>query len=295
MNRGIGPEQKAMRSLPAQAAPAPPPIHVVCPPAGWTLPDLRVFWEYREVLYFLVWRDLKIRYKQTVLGVTWILIQPLVTVLIFTVIFGWLAKMPSEGIPYPVFAYAALLPWNFFAAAIDRSGNSLVNNQQFITKIYFPRLLIPVAAILAGIPDILISFVVFIGLMLCFGLTPTVSIVLLPLFLLLATGTALGVGLWLSALNVRYRDIKYLLPFLVQIWMYASPVVYSVDLIPERWRWLLGINPMAGVIDGFRWALLGRAQALSDLTWISIAVAAILLLSGILYFQQTEDTFADLI
>jgi len=268
---------------------------VIEPPRGAAWLNLRDLWEYRELLYFLVWRDVKVRYKQTVFGVTWMVIQPVVAVVIFTIIFGLLAKMPSEGMPYAVFAYAALLPWNFFASAVTRSSACLINNQQLITKVYFPRVVIPLGAIVGGVPDMCVSFVVFLGLMLYYGIAPTAAAVWLPAFLLLAMGTALGVGLWLSALNVRYRDVNYLVPFLVQVWMYASPVVYPVSLVPERWQWVYGLNPMAGAIDGFRWALLGKAQPSAALLWASAAVTAALLVSGAFCFRRMEDAFADII
>jgi len=268
---------------------------VIEPPRGAAWLNLRDLWEYRELLYFLVWRDVKVRYKQTVFGVTWMVIQPVAAVAIFTIIFGWLAKLPSDGMPYPVFAYAALLPWNFFAGTLTRAGTSLVNSQHLITKIYFPRMVIPLSAILAGLPDACISFVVFLGLMLYYGVAPTWGAALLPVLLFLTVLTALGVGLWLSALNVRYRDVNHLLPFLVQVWMYASPVVYPVSLIPERWQWVYGLNPMAGVIEAFRWSLLGKAQPSASLMWASVTVILALLLTGALCFRRMEDSFADII
>jgi lipopolysaccharide transport system permease protein len=271
------------------------PTLTIKPRQGFVGLDLHELWAYRELLYFLVWRDLKVRYKQTALGVAWVVLQPLAAVLLFTVIFGELVKMPSDGVPYPLFAYAALLPWNFFAGTMTRASTSLVNNQNLITKIYFPRLVIPVAAVLAGLPDMAISFLVFLGFMVWFGVWPTAAVLTLPLFLLLATAAALGVGLWLSALNVQYRDINHLVPFLVQVWMYASPVIYSASLIPERWRWLYGLNPMAGVIDGFRWALLARPQPPDSLLGLSTAVVVLLLVTGVICFQRMEDSFADVI
>ena len=213
----------------------------------------------------------------------------------FSVFFGRLAKVPSDGIPYPVFAFAALLPWQLFAYALSESGNSLVSNQNLITKVYFPRLVIPIAAVLAGLVDFAIAFVVLLGLMLYYGIIPTRAVVLLPLFLLLAVASALSVGLWLSALNVKYRDVRYTLPFLMQFWLFATPVAYPASLVPERWRALYGLNPMAGVVEGFRWALLGTSHAPGPLLWVSVAVVMVMLIGGLQYFRQTERTFADIV
>lgn len=272
------------------------PVAVYEPPRGW-LPGVRwrELWEYRELLYFLTWRDIKIRYKQAALGVTWAVIQPLLTMVIFSVIFGRLAKLPSDGIPYPVFSFAALLPWQFFASSLSRAGSSLVANSNLLTKIYFPRLVIPLSAIGAGLVDFAISFIVLIGLMLFYRITPTWAILTLPLFIFLATLTALAVGLWLSALNVQYRDVQHLIPFIIQAWMYASPVAYSAGLIPTGfWRILYGLNPMAGVIQGFRWALLG-AEPPGMLFLVSVVVVVVLLVTGLLYFQKMETSFADVV
>lgn len=271
------------------------PVVEIRPSKGWVALNLRDLWEYRELLYFLTWRDVKVRYKQTALGAAWAVIQPVFTMLVFSVFFGRLAKVPSDGIPYPVFAYCALLPWNFFAGALDRAGNSLVGSSNLITKIYFPRLVIPMSAVLAGLLDFAIAFVVLVGLMLYYGIAPTRAILLLPLFLLLAVVTALAAGLWLSALNVQYRDVRYAIPFLVQFWMYASPVAYSSTLVPEQWRALYGLNPMAGVIDGFRWALLGRSDPPGALLAVSVVIIALLLIGGLLYFRRMEQTFADVV
>jgi lipopolysaccharide transport system permease protein len=247
------------------------------------------------LLYFLVWRDVKVRYKQTALGVTWVVLQPLIATLIFTVIFGNLAKMPSGDLPYAVFAYCALLPWNYFASSLTRAGTSLVNNSNLITKIYFPRLIIPMSGVLGGLVDFAVSFVVLLGLMTFFSVRPTWSIMTLPFFLLMLMATALGVSLWLAALNVQYRDVNYLIPFLVQIWMYASPVVYPVSLIPEQWQTLYGLNPMAGVISGFRWALTGQQPPPVPMLCVSITVTIVLLLTGLVFFRRTERTFADIV
>ena len=220
--------------------------------------DLAGIWAYRELLYFLVWRDLKVRYKQTLIGTGWVVIQPLMTMAIFTVIFGNFAKIPSDGLPYPIFSYAALLPWNLFSSSLNRGGESVVNNANLVTKIYFPRLILPLSSVLSPMADFAIAFVILIGMMIWFGIAPTVGILMLPIFVILAICTALAMGLWLAALNVRYRDVRYTIPFLIQIWMFASPVAYPVSMVPEKWRWLYSLNPMAGVIEGFRWALLGN-------------------------------------
>jgi lipopolysaccharide transport system permease protein len=265
------------------------------PSRGWVSLDLHNLWEYRELLYFLVWRDVKVRYKQTVLGVAWVALQPLATTLIFTVIFGNLAKIPSENLPYAVFAMAGLLPWNYFAGAFSRGGQSLVGSAHLISKVYFPRMIIPIASIAAGLVDFVIVLLLLIALMLFFGITPTAAIVTLPLFLLLAIATALGVSLWLSALNVQYRDVGYLIPFVSQFWMYATPVVYPASLIPEQWRLLYALNPMTGVVEGFRWALFGTGQAPGALLSVSVGIVLVLLAGGAFFFKRMEDTFADVV
>jgi lipopolysaccharide transport system permease protein len=257
--------------------------------------DLNAIWSYRELLYFLIWRDVKIRYKQTVIGAGWAILQPLMTMVIFSVVFGGFAKIPSDDLPYPIFAYAALLPWTFFAQAIGRSGISLVGSANLISKIYFPRLIIPLSSAVAPLVDLAFAFVILLGMMAWFGVAPTWGVLALPLFLLLALGTALAAGLWLSALNVRYRDIGYMIPFLIQIWMYASPVAYPVSIVPERWRLLYSLNPMAGVIEGFRWALLGTASPDIGVMVVSAVVVMMLLLSGLVYFRIAERTFADVV
>ncbi len=271
------------------------PSIIIEPSRGWVSLQLRALWEYRELLYFLIWRDLKIRYKQTVLGAAWAVIQPLATMVIFTLIFGQLARIPSDGIPYPIFSYCALLPWNYFASALDRSSTSLVNNAQLLSKVYFPRLVIPLSGVAAGVVDFGIAFLVLVGLMLVYGIVPTVATLALPAFLLLAMATALGVSLWLSALNVQYRDVRYVIPFLIQFWMYATPVVYPSSLIPERWRVVYGLNPMAGVVEGFRWALLGQGAPPGPMMAVSIAMVVLLLVSGAFYFRHMERTFADVV
>lgn len=234
-------------------------VIVIEPTRGWVSLQLRALWEYRELLYFLVWRDVKVRYKQTALGVAWIVLQPVVGMVVFSILFGGLLKVPSGDVPYPIFAYAALLPWNYFASSLSRSSTSVVGSAHLITKVYFPRLVIPISGVLSGLVDFAVAFLVLIALMAGYGIAPTPAVVLLPAFLLLAMLTALGFGLWLSALNVRFRDVNYLIPFLVQIWMYCAPVVYGSTLIPERFRLLLGLNPMTGAVEGFRWALLQGA------------------------------------
>jgi len=252
-------------------------------------------WEYRELLLFLIWRDVLIRYKQTAFGVAWALLQPLFTMVIFSVIFGRLADLPSEGIPYPVYSYVALLPWQLFAGALQRAGTSLVGNADLLTKVYFPRLVIPISAVMAGLVDFTISFVVLLGLMLFYGIVPTWNILWLPVLIVLSLATALGVGLWLSALNVQYRDVQHAIPFLVQAWMYASPVAYSAGLIPTGiWRIIYGLNPLAGVIQGFRWALLGAGPP-DELMVGSVGMVIVLLVTGLFYFRLMERTFADVV
>jgi len=272
---------------------------IIEPSRGWASLQLRAVWEYRELLYFLVWRDIKVRYKQTVLGILWIVLQPVVSIVVFSVLFGKLLNVPSGGVPYPIFAYAALLPWNYFASSLRKSSTSLVGSAHLITKVYFPRLIIPISGVLSGLVDFAIAFLVLIGLIVYYDVTPTPATLLLPLFLLLAMLTALGFGLWLSALNVRFRDVNYLIPFLVQVWMYLTPVIYGTTLIPERFRFLLSLNPMTGVAEGFRWALLGSqladARPPGPLFVISIAVALLVLISGAVFFRRTERTFADII
>lgn len=278
----------------APASPALPRLHIK-PSQGWAELELRDLWEYRELLFFLAWRDIKVRYKQTALGAAWAIIQPVFMMLVFSIFFGRLAKVPSDGIPYPVFAYCALLPWQLFAYSLSESSNSLVGNQNLITKVYFPRLVIPIASVLSGLVDFAVSFCVLLLLMLLFGLTPTWAIVTLPFFVILAIATALGVGLWLSALNVQYRDVRYTIGFITQFWLFATPVAYPSSLIPEKWRWLYGLNPMAGVVEGFRWALLGKSAGPGWLLLVSIGVVILLLVSGMYYFRRMEQTFADVV
>ena len=274
----------------------PKQLHILIEPAhGWMPLNLIDLWQYRDLFFFLAWRDIKVRYKQTLLGASWAVLQPLLTMLIFSFIFGKLAGLPSEGIPYPVFTYTALLPWQLFAFALSQSSNSLVGSQQLVSKVYFPRLIIPIASVAPGVIDFVISFVVLIGLMVYFKIQLTTRLFALPLLLLLALLTALAVGLWLSALNVEYRDVRYVVPFLTQVWMYATPVAYSSTLIPEKWRWLYGLNPLTGVVESFRWAVLGKGESLASLFWVSVVMIFILLVSGLFYFRRMEDTFADVI
>jgi lipopolysaccharide transport system permease protein len=267
---------------------------VVTPQHGWQALELGDLWRYRELLFFLTWRDVKVRYKQTALGATWAILQPLLTMVIFSIIFGQLAKLPSEGVPYPIFTYTALLPWQLFAFSLTNSSNSLVGSQNLVSKVYFPRLVIPIASVLPGLVDFLVSFLVLVGLMIFYGIPLTLRVLALPAFLLLALVTALGAGLWLSALNVEYRDIRYAVPFLTLFWQYATPVAYSSSLIPEKWRVLYGLNPMTGVVEGFRWALLGKGEV-GGLLWVSVCIILLLLITGLAYFKRMEATFADVI
>jgi lipopolysaccharide transport system permease protein len=273
------------------------PVAIYVPQMG-KIPRVnwRELWAYRELLYFLTWRDIKIRYKQAALGVAWAILQPVITMIIFSVIFGRLANLPSEGIPYPVFSFVALLPWQLFSGALSRIGNSLVSDKNLITKIYFPRLTIPLSAVGAALFDFAISFVILLGMMVAYGIKPTWSILALPFLVVFALLAAIAVGLWFAAVNVQYRDIQYALPFVVQAWMYASPVAYSTELIPKGiWRLLYGLNPMAGVIDGFRWALLGTPFPDLPLFLMSVLVVVILLVTGLMYFKKMEEYFADLV
>ncbi len=271
------------------------PVSEIAPSRGWVALKLRELWAYRELLYFLVWRDIKVRYKQTVLGAAWAIIQPFFTMVVFSLFFGSLAKMPSDGIPYPIFAYTALVPWTFFANGLTQASNSLVGNSGLIKKVYFPRLAIPIAGVLSNLVDFALAFVVLLFMMIYFKLWPTAAILWLPLLLLLAFVTALGVGLWFSALNVEFRDVRYVVPFLTQFWMFATPVAYPSSLLHEPWRTLYGLNPMAGVVEGFRWALLGNVAAPGPLIWASAAAALVILVSGAFYFRRMERTFADVV
>jgi lipopolysaccharide transport system permease protein len=246
-------------------------------------------------MYFLSWRDIKVRYKQTALGAAWAVIQPLMTMVVFSIFFGKLAKMPSDGIPYPLFAYAALVPWTFFANSLTQASNSLLQNSNMLKKIYFPRLVMPISSVISGTVDFVFAFIVLIAMMLFYGIVPTVNIVWLPFLVLLALGTALGAGLWLSAINVQYRDVRYVIPFLIQVWLFATPIAYPSSLLTEPWRTLYGLNPMVGVVEGFRWALLGTETAPGTAVMVSSFMAGILLVSGTFYFRRMERTFADVV
>jgi lipopolysaccharide transport system permease protein len=263
------------------------------PPSGLFELRLREVWAYRELLYFFVWRDVKIRYKQTAVGVLWVVLQPVLTMLIFTLFFGRLAKLAPQGIPAPVFYFAALVPWTYFAYALQMTTNVVVDNQRLITKVYFPRLILPISSALSGLVDFAIGFVVLAIFTLAYGIRPTLAALWVPVLLLLAFFTALGVGLWLSALNALYRDVRYVIPFLINFWMFASPVAYASSIVPQRWRWLYGLNPMAGVIDGFRWAITGQGQAPSLLLLASSAAVALVLLGGLFFFNRMETSVAD--
>jgi lipopolysaccharide transport system permease protein len=270
-------------------------LTIIEPSSGWRAINLRELWRYRELLYFLTWRDVKVRYKQTAIGVVWAVLQPFLTMVIFTVLFGRLAKIGTGSIPYPVFSYSGLLPWTFFASAINLAGLSLVSNANMIAKIYFPRLLMPAAAVLGATLDFCIAFVVLLIMMLYYGIAPGLAAFTLPLFLALAIFTALGISLWLAALNVKYRDIRYVIPFLTQVWLFLTPVLYPSSMIPEKWRLVYGINPMSGVVEGFRWSLLGSEKAPGPMILVSIAVVLLLFVGGLFYFRRMERDFADVI
>jgi len=268
---------------------------IIRPSSGWVPLNLAELWEYRELLYFLTWRDIKVRYKQTVLGAAWAVIQPFGMMLVFTIFFGHLVGVPSDGLPYPIFAYTALLPWQLFSRALTDASTSLVVNERLITKVYFPRLLIPMSAVLASLVDFAIAFVLLLGMMVFYGIVPTGSVLMLPLFVLLALMTALGIGFWLSALNAQYRDVRYTLPFLTQFWLFATPVVYPASLVPEQWRLLYGLNPMTGVVEGFRWALLGKTGAPDAMLAVSAIAVLTIFIGGLYYFSRVDETLADVV
>jgi lipopolysaccharide transport system permease protein len=265
------------------------------PSRGWVSLQLKELWAYRELLYFLIWRDVKVRYKQTALGVGWAIIQPVFTMIVFSVFFGRLGKIPSDGIPYPIFAYAALVPWTFFSQGLGQASNSLVGSANLIKKVYFPRLSVPIASVTSGIIDFSIAFVVLLGMMLYYGILPTLNVIWLPCLLVLTVVTSLGVSLWLSALNVQFRDVRHVLPFLTQLWLFATPVAYPSSLLSEPWRTLYSLNPMVGVVEGFRWALLGTETAPGPMLIVSSLTAVALLIGGAFYFRRLEKTFADVI
>jgi lipopolysaccharide transport system permease protein len=280
--------------LPAAAEPEEHHLRLE-PSKGWVSLHLRELWEYRELLYFLMWRDIKVRYKQTALGASWAIIQPVFTMLVFSLFFGRLAKVPSDGIPYPLFSFTALVPWTFFAQGLSQSSDSLVGSANLIKKIYFPRLAIPIATVCAGMVDFCLAFSVLVVLALSYGVHPTRNALWLPVFVLLAFVTALGVGLWLSAFNVKYRDVKYVVPFFTQVWMFATPIAYPSSLLSEKWRLVYGLNPMAGVVEAFRWALLGTKTPPSAMILVSWAASLIILVSGAYYFRRMEKSFADIV
>jgi lipopolysaccharide transport system permease protein len=281
-----------------QAVATGPPAHTasltIQPPGSWHAVDLRELWRYRELIYFLLWRDLKVRYKQTAIGAAWAVLQPLLTVVVFSVVFGRLVSVPSEGVPYPVFSYSALVPWTFFATAVTRAGSSLIQDPNLISKVYFPRLVMPLAAVSALLLDFAIAFAVLIGLMLFYGLHPGPAALALPLLLVLVYVTALGIGLWVSAANVKYRDINYVIPFLTQFLLFLSPVVYPTALVPDAWLPVYSLNPMVGVIEGFRWALLGTPIDTTSIL-VSTVSAVVLCACGLLYFRRMEREFADVV
>jgi len=270
-------------------------LTIIKPSSGWSALNLRDLWLYRELILFMTWRDLKVRYKQTLLGASWAILQPFLTMVVFSIFFGNLANVPSDGVPYPIFSYTALIPWTLFSKALHDASRSLVASSHMITKVYFPRMILPLASVLAGLVDFLIAFVVLFGLMIFYGIYPTSNIWALPLFLLLALVTAVGVGFWLSALNVLYRDINYVLPFLTQFWMFLTPIAYPSSMVPQKFQMLYALNPMTGVVEGFRWALLGTGQTPGAMALVSSAVALALLISGMFYFRRMERLFADMV
>jgi len=287
------PDAGARSAATARAGPVTPTVVTIAPRRSWGMPDLGELWRFRELLYFLVWRDVKVRYKQTFFGAAWAIIQPLATMAVFSLFFGRLAGIPSDGIPYPLFAFAALVPWTFFANGLAQSANSLVANQNLLRKVYFPRLAIPVAAVMSGLVDFGIACLMLLGLMVGYGVFPTANIIWIPALLALALVTALGAGLWFAALNVQYRDVAYVVPFVVQFWLLATPIAYPSSLLPAPWRILYGLNPMAGVVEGFRWSLLGADTAPGAMLAVSSVAAVAVLVGGALYFRRLEATFAD--
>jgi lipopolysaccharide transport system permease protein len=270
-------------------------ITIIEPSTGWVSLKLRELWEYRELFYFLTWRDIKVRYKQTALGAAWAIIQPFFTMVVFSLFFGRLAKIPSDGIPYPIFSFAALVPWTFFANGLSQSSNSLVSSANLIKKVYFPRLVVPISSVISGVVDFGLAFVILIAMLVFYGIVPTVNTLWVPVFLLLALVTALGVGLWLTAMNVQFRDVRYTVPFLTQFWLFATPIAYPSSLLSEPWRTIYGINPMVGVVEGFRWALLNTDTAPGPIIIVSSLASLVIFISGALYFRRMEKTFADVV
>lgn len=293
-DRGHAADRRRTASRPAaKRGPADGPLVTINePPSGVPLPDFRAVVRAREVLYFLTWRDVKVRYKQTAIGAAWAILQPLLAMLIFTLVFRRLASLDSEGVPYPIFAYCALVPWTFFATAVTQAGGSLVLNEKLVTKVYFPRLIIPLASVSGVVVDLGLATVVLVAMMIVYGVAPSIGLVFVPLFVIIACAAAVGLGSLLAAVNVRYRDVRYVIPFLVQLWLFLTPIAYSIELVPGRWRWLYALNPMVGVVEGFRWGFLGGAMTGRDIA-ISAATAFAMLLVGLLVFRRMEDTFAD--
>jgi lipopolysaccharide transport system permease protein len=288
---GSAGERERLRLAGARRAPS----LTIEPPRRWQALDLGEIWRYRELVYFLTWRELRVRYRQTFFGGSWAVLQPLVTMVVFTIVFSRLIGVPSQGIPYPVFSYAALVPWTFFATAMARGGNSLVQDPNLLSKVYFPRLALPLAAVSALLVDFAVAFVILLGMMAYYGIVPGAAVLAVPLFLALAYFTALAVGVWLSAINVKYRDITYVVPLLSQFWLFLTPVAYPITLIPDEWRVVYGLNPMVGVVEGFRWALLGTESAGAGIVVVSTAVVLVLSVSGLFYFRRTEREFADVV
>lgn len=277
------------------AHPAPPVLSITPPGRWWAIP-FDELWENRELIYFFVWREIKIRYKQTAIGAGWAVLQPFMTMLLFTVVFGRFAHIPSEGMPYPIFYYSALLPWMYFSNSLTNATGAIVQNQSMITKVYFPRLALPLSSVFSGLMDFGVSFLMFVVLMIYYHVRPGIPLLFFPFFLLLVVLAAAGMGLWLGAMNALYRDVRYVVPFLVQFWLFASPVAYPASLVPAKWRWLYGLNPMAGVIEGFRWSLSGRGGAPpTRLILCSVLIIVAVLVSGLFYFQKMEATIADVV
>ena len=271
------------------------PVIRIQPTRGWTSLKLREVWDHRELTSIFIWRDIKVRYRQTVIGALWAIIQPFLTMVIFSIFFGRLAGIPSDDVPYPIFSFAALVPWTFFANSINQASNSLVNNAEMIKKIYFPRLTMPIASVLGGLVDFILAFIILLLMMLYYGFVPTINILWFPFFVLLALLTALGVSLWLAAMNVQFRDVRYMVPFIMQAWLFATPVAYPSSLLSEPWHTIYGLNPMVGVVEGFRWALLGTGTGPGPMMFVSFFVALALLISGVYYFRRVEKVFADVI